>query len=90
MMRYAHDNIAEHLDEATVGVHDETFVAGFLDQCFACFGIQAQIEDRVHHAGHGDGGTRAHGHEEGVGALAKGLSQCLFQSRQRLVDLRAD
>ena len=45
-------DLAEQLDEAPVGVIAEAFVAGELDQSGQVFGVQAEVQDGVHHAGH--------------------------------------
>ena len=44
--------------------------------------VEAQVEDRVHHAGHGKRSARAHRHEQRIGGVAElfaaaGLEVCL-------------
>jgi len=52
-----HCHGAEKLDEATIGVVDESFVPGLRLQTSHGIVIEAQVQDGVHHARHGDGGA---------------------------------
>ena len=52
-----HHHIGIHLDEAAVAIPCESGIAGNLGQRLHRFVIQAEIENRIHHAGHG--GARA-------------------------------
>ncbi len=45
---------AEHLDQAPVGVPGEPLAAGLLGQPVHGLVRQADVEDRLHHAGHGE------------------------------------
>ena len=49
---HAQHDRAEPLDEPAVGVPAEARVAGGRDQAFQRVRVQAQVEHRVHHAGH--------------------------------------
>ena len=73
------DDAAVHGDEAPVGVEGEALVAGLLGQALDGLVVEAQVEDRVHHAGHGELGARAHGHEQRVGGVADGLAHGLLE-----------
>ena len=53
-----------HFDEAAVAVPGEALVAGIAGQRFDGLVVEAEIEHRVHHAGHGGAGARAHGDEQ--------------------------
>ena len=75
----AEDHVAEHGDEAAVAVPGEAGVAALLGQAHHGLVIQAQVEHGVHHAGHGDGGTRADAEEEGVARVAKALAHVGFE-----------
>ena len=46
-----HD-LAEHLDEASVGIEGEAPIVGELGKALESLRIQAKVEDGVHHAGH--------------------------------------
>ena len=48
----AEHHVPIHLDEATVTVPGETLVAGRLDQRENGFVVEAEVQYRVHHAGH--------------------------------------
>lgn len=70
----AEDGLAEHLDEAAVGVPGEALVAGLLGEALHRLVGEADVEDGVHHAGHGELGTRAHRHQQRVVRLAELLA----------------
>ena len=53
------NGLAEHLDEATVGVPRETLVAADSSKTVDGFVVQADVEDGFHHAGHGELCARA-------------------------------
>ena len=60
LLAEAHDDVGIHLNEAAIGVIDETLefgigVAG--DETGSDFVVDTEVEDRVHHAGHGSAGT---------------------------------
>ena len=55
---YAHHDVAISLDESSVGVPNEPFVAGFIDESFGDFVVQPEVEDRFHHSRHGDACAR--------------------------------
>ena len=70
----AHHDPAEHLDEAPVGVPAEALVAGQRDEAMEGLLVQAQVEDRVHHAGHRELGTRADADQQRIGGVAEALA----------------
>ena len=70
----AHDDPAEHLDEAAVGVPAEALVAGQRDQPVERLLVQAEVEDGVHHARHRELGARAHADEQRIGGVAEALA----------------
>lgn len=59
------DDVAVHVEEAAVAIPGEALV-GVLGEAEDGAVVEAQVEDGVHHAGHGEGGARAHRNEEGV------------------------
>ena len=75
---HVHDDPTEHLDEAPVRVPPESLIAGQGDQPMQGLLVQAKVEDRVHHPGHGEPGTGADGDKERIGGIAEALA------RQRL------
>ena len=82
-----HDHVGEHLDEAAVGVIDEAGVAGELHQALGHHVVDAQVQDGVHHAGHGGAGAGAHGDQQGVLGVAELLAVLLLQNGQLLQNL---
>ena len=60
------NDVGIHLQETTVGVVSETFVAGSFRQTFDGFVVQAQVQNRVHHARHGNTGAGTHGKQQGI------------------------
>ena len=49
---HAHDDVAVHLDEPAVAIPGEALVVGGLDQRQHGLVVQAEVQNRVHHAGH--------------------------------------
>lgn len=76
------DGLAEHLDEAAVGVPGEALVAGLPGEPFDGGVGQSDVEDGVHHAGHGELGAGAHRHQQRVVVLAEPLAHALFEGFQ--------
>ena len=58
------DHAAEHLDQPTVGVRDEVGVTGQASKPPGGVVVQAEVQDRVHHPGHGETGAGAAGDEQ--------------------------
>ena len=71
---HVHDDAPEHLDEAAVRVPAEALVAGEGHQAVERLLVQAQVQDRVHHAGHRELGPRADADEERVGGVPEALA----------------
>ena len=71
---HTHHHVAVHLHEAAVAVPGKAGVGGGLGHGGDGFVIQTEVQDGVHHAGHGFAGTGAHrdeqGHFHGVAELA--------------------
>jgi len=68
------DNVAEHLDEAAIGVIGKTRIVAELGQRLNGLIVETQVEDGVHHAGHGELCAGADGDEQGIVARAQLLS----------------
>ncbi len=71
---HVHHDPPEHLDEAAIGVPAEPLVAGQGDEAVERLLVEAEVEDRVHHAGHRELGARADRHEERIGGVAEALA----------------
>ena len=48
------NHVAEHLDEAAIGVISKAGIIAALGQRFHGLIVEAQVQNRVHHAGHGE------------------------------------
>ena len=81
-----HDHVGEHLDEAAVGVPGEARVLGLGDEAVDGLVVQAEVQHRVHHAGHGHRRAGAHGHEQRVGRIADLLAHAGLEVLAILLD----
>ena len=61
----AEDDASVHVDEAAVGIEGDALVVHEASEAVDGLLVDAEIEDGVHHAGHGDGCAGADGDEEG-------------------------
>ena len=68
---HAEHHIAVHLYEAAVGVVNEVGVVGFLGHALCHGVVQTEVEDGVHHTGHGSARTRANADEQRVSGVAE-------------------
>jgi hypothetical protein len=84
-----HD-VAEHLNQAAIGVVGEARIVGALGQRLDALIVQAEVEDGVHHAGHGKLRARAHADQQRVLALAELLALQSFELGQRFFHLAVD
>ncbi len=80
-------HVAEHGDEAAVGVPGEARVAALLLERDDRLVVEAEVEDRVHHAGHRELRARAHGDEKRVHLAAELLAGDLLEEAQVLLHL---
>ena len=87
-------HVAEHLDQAAIGVIRKAGIAAALGQRFDGLVVEAEVQNRVHHAGHRELRARADGNQQRILAGAELLPLQLFQPVKRCVhfgiDLRAD
>ena len=77
-----HDDVGEHLDKATIAVPGKARILRLGDKALDRIVVEAQVEDCVHHTGHGERSARADRHEQRVGGVAElfaaaGLKVCL-------------
>ena len=71
---HVHDDPPEHLDEASVGIPAEALVAGQRDEPMQGLLVEAEVEDRVHHPGHGELRPGADRHEQRIGGIPEALA----------------
>jgi hypothetical protein len=83
-------HVAEHLDEAAVGVVGEARVAGPLGQTLDGLVVEAQVEDRVHHARHRELRAGTHAEQQRVLDVAELLAGQLFHLGDVLQHLLVD
>ena len=73
------NHVAEHLDQAAVGVIGKARIVAALGQRFHGLVVQAEVQNRVHHAGHGELCARADRDQQRIFARAQLLALQLFQ-----------
>ena len=54
VVRNLEDDVSEHVDESSVGIECESAVVAFLSESFERAVVEPEVEDGIHHAGHGD------------------------------------
>ncbi len=88
------DHVAEHLDEAAIGVVGEAGIVAALGERLDGLIVEAEVEDGVHHAGHGELGAGADGDQQRILARAELLPLQLLEllegGEHLAVDLRAE
>ncbi len=85
--RHALHDLAVHLDEAAVAVPREALVARLLRHRDDRLVGDAEVQDRVHHAGHGEHGAGADGDEQRLRGAAERAAGALLQAGEALRDL---
>ena len=71
MMGHSAHHVAEHVDETAIGVIGKPHVACLPREPLDGGVVEAEVEHRVHHTGHGDGRAAAHGNEQRVLRIAE-------------------
>ncbi len=84
-----HD-VAEHLNQPAIGVVGEARVVGAFGQGFDALVVEAEVEDRIHHAGHGKLRARTHAHQQRVVAFTELLALERFELGQCFLHLAVD
>ena len=87
---HAHDDVCKHLHKAAVAVVGKARVAGLLGQTLNGRVVQTEVEDGVHHAGHGLARAGAHGHQQGIFHVAELLAGDLLKALDVRKDVRLD
>ncbi len=85
--RLLHHHVGVHHDQASVGIPDETGVVRLFDHAGDGDGGQADVENGVHHAGHGGAGAGAAGDEQRINGVAVFHAHDRFGLFQRGQDL---
>ena len=85
-----HDHVGVHLDKAAIAVPGPAGIVGLLGDHVHHILVQAQIQDGVHHAGHGSAGAGADGDQQGILVIAELLAGDLLHLLDILHDLGHD
>jgi hypothetical protein len=80
------DDVAVHLDQAPVRVLGEARILSRLREALDSFIVEPEVEDRVHHPRHGDGGSGADRDEHWILRIAETLPGRLLEARHVLGD----
>ena len=83
----AEHGLAEHLDQAPVGVPGEPVAAGLLGQAVDRLVGEPDVQDRLHHPGHRELGPGPHADQQRVARVAEPPAHGLLQLGQVLADL---
>ena len=75
---HAHNDVAVHLQKPSIRIPGETRVPGFFRNDFHHFVVHSEIEDRVHHPGHGIARARTNGNEKRPFVVSKSFADRLF------------
>ena len=86
-IRHAHRDLAEQLDKAAVCIVAEARVSGLRNLSPQGLAVQAQVQDRVHHAGHRQRRAAAHRHQQRVFCIPEDFPRHLLQLLQLFPDL---
>ena len=86
MLDVEHD-VGIHLDEAAIGIPSEAVVPGRLRERLDGVVVEAQIQHRVHHAGHGGARARAHRNQQRIRRVAEFAPGDRLDMSERRVDL---
>ncbi len=84
---HAQNHARIHLDEAPVAVVGEPLVARLLGEAFDRDVVEAEIEDRIHHAGHRRARARTHRHEQRHLLVAEPGADRLADDTERRLDI---
>ncbi len=84
----AEHHIGVHLDEAAIGVVGESAVGRAEREALDGRVVEAEIEHRIHHAGHRGAGARAHRDEQWIGDVAEARACDLANDLKRVVHHR--
>ena len=90
LLAHFHDHVGIHLDEAAIAVIGPAGVAGHLGDDLHHLFVQTQVQDGVHHAGHGGAGAGTDGDQQGVLQIAELLAGDLLHLGDILHDLSLD
>jgi hypothetical protein len=79
LLRNIEHHVAEHLDQAAIGVIGKAGIIAALGQRFDGLVVEAEVQNGVHHAGHGELCAGANRNQQRIVARAQ-LLPCSFSS----------
>ena len=79
LLAHFHDHVGVHLDEPAVAVPRPAGIAGLGGHDIHHVLVQAQVQDGIHHAGHGGPGAGTDGNQQRVLVIAELLAGNLLQ-----------
>ena len=82
-LRNFHNNIRIHLDKSAVGIIRKSRIAGLLCKAFHRYVIQTQIQDRIHHTGHGSSRAGTDRYQKRIFGIAEFLTLKSLQEYER-------
>ena len=85
-----HDDVSEHLHKTAVAVVCKAGVAGLLCQTLNSLVVQTQVQDGVHHAGHGLTCAGTDRDQQGICVVTELLAGDLFQTLEVLKNVSGD
>ena len=85
-----HNDVGVHLDKSSVAVISPAGVATLYGDGLDNLFVKTEVEDGVHHTGHGSAGAGTDGYEKRVLLVAELLAGDLFHLADILVDLSLD
>ena len=74
LLAHFHDHVGVHLDKAAIAVPSPAGVVGLLGDDINNVLVQAQVQDGIHHAGHGGAGTGTDGDQQRILVVAELLA----------------
>ncbi len=87
LLAHLHDHIGVHLDEPSVAVPCPAGIAGFLGDDVHNVLVQAQVQDGIHHAGHGSPCAGTDGHQQRILLVAELFAGNLLHLDDVFIDL---
>ena len=93
-LRDLHNDIGEHRDKAAISVIGKVGIVRLLGEALDGYVSQAQVQDRVHHAGHGSAGAGTDGNQVRIVLAAELLANHFFRlgqgGKNLFLDFRSD
>ena len=77
----AHDDVGEHLDKPAVAIPGKARVLRLGDKALNGIVVEAQVENRVHHTGHGERSARTNRHEQRIVVVTELLAAASLEVR---------